>query len=273
MFDTPQQANLQRARGRAAVTWRWQDGRTRLADLHQSGCAKMLLPKTHGTIPEAVIVNTSGGITGGDRLDYAAAVEAGASGVVTTQAAERVYRAASGTGRIDTRLTVAPRASLAWLPQETILFDGGRLARRLDVDMAADASLLLLETVVLGRAAMGETVETAEITDQWRVRRDGRLVLAEALRLTPPFSATTTGPASLGAARAFATLALVAPDAEDRLDEARRLLADTSTAAASAWNGLLVCRFLSPDARALRSILIRFLTEFRRHPLPRVWQS
>lgn len=249
-------------------------GATRLRRLYQRGCAKALLPRTHGAEPEAVLVNTSGGITGGDRLSYAAEVGAGAGLTVTTQAAERVYRSRGDWGLVDARLTLGAGARLDWLPQETILFEGGRLARRLTVEMAEDARATLLETVVLGRAAMGETLTDAAITDHWRVHRGGRLVHAEALRLGPDIRVSARGRATLGGARAFATLVHLAPGAEDRLGEARAVLGGAGgevRAAATAKPGLLILRFLAPDAAPLRGALIRFLMDFRGAPPPRVW--
>ncbi|QHQ36820.1 urease accessory protein UreD [Algicella marina] len=267
MFDAGLQSDLQRARGRGFVGWRAANGRTKLADLHQSGCAKILLPQTYGAPPEAVIINTSGGITGGDRLTYGAEVGAGASATVTTQAAERIYRASHGTARIDTHLRIGAGASLHWLPQETILFEGAALARTLTVEMAEDATALLLETVVLGREAMGETLAQASLTETWRITRDGRLAHAEALRLGPEMAALQ-GAATLNGHRALATLVYLAPDAENRLEEARALLPEG--AAASAWGGRLVCRFLGAPAM-LKPAIAQFLTRFRAAPLPRVW--
>ena len=198
MRDAPTPIELQRARGRAEVAVSRRDGGVRLDRLFQQGCAKALLPRPGGPAPEVVLINTAGGVTGGDRIDWRLAAGAGAALVATTQAAERVYRSAGGAARIATRLTLGAGARLDWLPQETILFDGARLDRRLEVEMAADARLLALETLVLGRAAMGETVATGAVSDQWRIRRGGRLVHAEALRLDGDLAAATAGAATLG---------------------------------------------------------------------------
>lgn len=264
---------LQRARGRAEVAVSWRDGRVRLDRLLQQGCAKALLPNVHGPTPEVVLLNTAGGLAGGDRIDLALSAGPGAALVVTTQAAERVYRAASGTARVTARLTLGAGATLDWLPQETILFDAGRLERRLEADMAADARLTLLETLVLGRAAMGETVRTGHFADHWRVRRAGRLVHAEALRLTGDLARAASGPATLGGARALATLVHLAPDAEARLAPARALLAGLAgvQAAASLREGVLILRFLAPGHAPLRAALTIFLAAFRGVPPPRVW--
>lgn len=261
---------LQRARGRAEVAVSRRGGQVRLDRLFQQGCCKALLPRRHGGPPEAVLINTSGGATGGDRLDYRLGAGDGATLVATTQAAERIYRSTGGAAEIGVGLDLGAGAVLDWLPQETILFDGARLDRRLVVEMAEDARLTALETVVLGRAAMGETLTGGALSDQWRIRRAGRLVHAEALRITP---GALAGTATLGGARALATLVHVAPEAEARRDAARALLADLAgvEAAASARDGVLVLRFLAADNAPLRAALIRFLMAFRAGPLPRVW--
>lgn len=259
--------NMQRAKGHAEVSFAARG----LKRLYQSGCAKVLLPQNFQPVPEAVFINTSGGVTGGDRLQYCASVEAGAALNVTTQAAERIYRASSGAAHITNTLTLAAGSRLDWLPQETILFEGSALKRRLNVDLDESSTLLALETLVLGRHAMGETLQQSRLSDQWRIRRNGRMVYADALRFSKPGFETQSA-ATLNGHRALATLVYVAPDAEDRLSNARGLLdfADVE-AAASAWNGLLVLRFLAPDAQPLRKALISFLTEFRGCNLPRVW--
>jgi urease accessory protein len=271
----PDPLRLQRARGRAEVAVSWRRGRVRLDRLFQEGCARALLPRTHGPVPEAVLINTSGGVTGGDRIDWALEAGPGAALVATTQAAERIYRSSGGVARIETRLTLGAGATLDWLPQETILFEAGRLERRLEVEMAADARLTALETLVLGRAAMGETVASGAFSDRWRITRAGRLVHAEALRAAGDLARATAGAATLNGARALATLLHAAPDADARLDAARAILAglDGVTAAASAKPGILILRFRAAEALPLRTALIRFLMAFRAEPLPRVWSS
>jgi urease accessory protein len=270
--ETPT-AVLQRARGRAEVAVIARDGRSRLARLHQSGSGKAMLPRVDGPVPEAVLLNTAGGMTGGDRFAWSLAAGEGAALTATTQAAERIYRAAGGEARVETRLTAGPGARLHWLPQETILFDGAHLRRSLAIDMAEDAEVLALESIVLGRLAMGETLGRGYLNDQWRIRRGGRLVYADALRFEGDLARVFAGRATLAGARALATLVLAAPDAGDRLEPARRLLRSTEgvEAAASAWNGLLVLRFAAAEGARLRAALVPFLQAFRGTALPRVW--
>jgi urease accessory protein len=171
-------------------------------------------------------------------------------------------------------MTLAAGADLAWMPQETIVFDRARLARRFDADLMADARLLLFEAIVFGRTARGEEVNEGFFEDRWRIRRDGRLIYADTLRLDGPVSALLDRSAVAGGARALATLLYGAPDAEQRLDEARSLLAGGAClSGASAWNGFLAVRFLARDGAELRRDAARFLEGFRGSSLPRVWQS
>ncbi len=271
----PAPVPLQRARGRAEVVVSRREGSVRLDRLFQEGCGKAILPRVAGPVPEVVLINTSGGVTGGDRIDWRLEAGPGAAMVATSQAAERVYRSVGGAARIGTRLVLGAGAALDWLPQETILFEGGRLERRLEVDMAEDAVLTALESVVLGRSAMGEVVATGALSDQWRIRRGGRLVHAEALRVSGEILRAGAGPATLRGARAFATLVHIAPGAETRLDGARAMLGGIEgvTAAVSAKPGVLIARWLAADAQPLRAGLIRFLMRLRNAPLPRVWTS
>ncbi len=264
---------LQRARGTAEVTMGVRDDRPALRRLYQQGCAKALMPRTYSATPEAVIVNTSGGLTGGDFLNYRFETEACARLSVTTQAAERVYRASRGEARVATQLHLAPGSVMAWLPQETILFEGAALRRTLDVHMAADARLTAIESLVFGRAAMGETVTQGSLSDQWRIHRGGRLVHAEAIRAKGDLARAMAGRATLWQTRAIATLVHAEDGAEERLDQARAILAQTegNAAAATAKPGLLIARFAATDAAPLRKALIRFLMAFRREALPRVW--
>ena len=271
MLDAaPSAPILQRTRGRAAVALVQGAGAARLTDLHQSGSAKVMLPRMHGAAPEVVFLNTSGGLTGGDRLDYALDLGAGVEAVATTQTAERAYASSGGHAELSVRLTLGPGAALDWLPQETILFDRSRLSRRLNADLAVDARLLLAECVVLGRAAMGEVLHDIDLTDWREVRRAGQPVFLEPLRLTP--QTLTAGPAALGTFRAFATIALIAPGAEDMLDPVRRALPEGMMAAASAWDGKCVVRLMAADAMPLKATMARILNAIRGKPLPRVWQ-
>ncbi|MBO0347119.1 urease accessory protein UreD [Roseibium sp. CAU 1637] len=268
--------DMQRARGIAHVSFKLSGGRSRLDDLYQAGSSKVRLPRVYDPRPIAVLINTAGGITGGDSVTYEGRTGAGSEATITTQAAERAYRRSQGTGLIDTSLIAETGSTLEWLPQETIIFDHSALARRLRVDLLGDARFLGLETTVLGRTAMGETVEQATFRDSWRIHRDGRLIFADDIRLSGNTREILSGAATGQGAIAFATLVDCCPNAEDHLPRARQLL-DASLqpgvkAGASAWNGVLSARFVAPSGRALRETLMSFLESYRDRDLPRVWR-
>ncbi len=272
---------LQRVVAEAALSVRHdpKSGATRLERLRQSGSVKLRMPRVHGPEPEAVLINTAGGLTGGDRLSLDVALGAGAAMSLSTQAAERIYRSrpAEPPARFDVQLRLEPGSRLAWLPQETILFEGGRLARRIEADLAEDAELLVLEPLVIGRQAMGETVAQGSLTDQWRIRRCGVLVHAEALKLGDPVTETLARSAVANGARAMACGVWVGPEVENRLDAVRETLRHVETlapgieAAASATANRLIIRMLAPGGSSLRKAILGFLTDARRGNLPRVW--
>ena len=205
---------LQRAQGAGRLAVKAEGGVTRLARLYQDGCAKIRLPTDHAARGlEAVLINTSGGLTGGDRMIWHVEAEAGARLTLTTQACEKVYRARDGHAEIAVSLDAGAGARLDWLPQETILFDGAALSRTLEADLAADARLLAVEAVVLGRTAMGETVRRGTLRDRWRIRREGKLVFADDLRFEGPIADVAALTPTLAGGKAFASLLLVADDA------------------------------------------------------------
>ncbi|MGX1306810.1 urease accessory protein [Amorphus suaedae] len=263
---------LERAVGRIGLAVKaGTDGRTRIDRAFQEGSLKVRFPHTDSDRFEAVLLNTAGGLTDGDVFAVDATAPAGTSLTLTTQAAEKVYRAAGADARLDVRLSLGADAALNWLPQETILYDGGRLARTLTIDMAGSARLLACEMLVLGRTAHGETVRAGTLADQWRIRRDGRLVYADAFRIDADVVAAGKGGATLAGGRATASLILAAPDAGDRLDAARGLIDGAEIAAgASAWDGLLAVRAVADDAQRLRRAMAG-LVDALAGGVPRVW--
>lgn len=266
MFDA---APLQRSHGEAHLAL---DG-GRLVALRQSGSAKAMLPRSHGRPPEIVFLNTSGGLTGGDRLRYALTLGDGIVATATTQTAERAYRADGADASAEVALTLGAGTSLDWLPQETILFDGARLRRCTTVEMDADARLLAVETVILGRAAMGETVARLRLDDRRVIRRGGRLALVDPLRLDDGALSAAASPALLDGARALATLIFVAPGAAAALDPLRAELDEPGCrGAASAMDGRIVLRCLAPDAWPLRRQMLRLIARLGVAGVPRCWQ-
>ncbi len=251
----------QRTRGSAEVSL----SGGRLARLYTQGSAKAIV--LDGPAPEIVFLNTSGGLTGGDRLSFALTSDSDTT--ATTQTAERAYRAGDGQARLDITLT-QQAGRLDWLPQETILFDRSALRRRTRIALGPQAECLMVESVVLGRAAMGETVRALSFEDRREITRNGQPLLIEPLRL--PTEALDS-PATLNGARAFASLALIARGAEDALGPVRAALTEPGVrGGASAFDGKLTLRLMAADGWPLRRQIARLLAVLRQSPLPRVWQ-
>jgi urease accessory protein len=260
-----------RARGRIALTVAGMGGVTRRARVYENGSLRVRFPGGAAEELEAVVINTAGGIAGGDRFRIDVAVGAGARLAITSAAAEKVYRSLGEPASISLKLKVAAGGALAWLPQETILFDQARLARSIDVDVAEDGRAVIAEALVFGRAGMGETVERGSLFDRWRVRCGGQLVYAETLRLDGAIRARLAEPAIANGGVAVATLLMVPGD--DAMVEAVRALSDgfRSEVGASAWNGIAAVRLCAADGMALRHDLTRILATIRGAPLPRLW--
>ena len=261
----------QRARGAARLATKLAGGRTRIDVFYQDGAGKIRIPESFDGSMEAVLINTSGGLTGGDRIDWAVTAGDGTKVTVTTQACERVYRSAGGDAYVTAGLSVGPGAVLHWLPQETILFEQGALHRTLEADLAEDADLVALEAILLGRKAMGETVTSGRLRDRWRIRRNGRLIHAEELDLSGEISRIAGRRAALAGNLAFATMLYAGPRAEAVMPGLRALLAER-LAGASQWNGKLVVRMAAEDGFALRKMLVPAISLLRNGETPpKVW--
>jgi urease accessory protein len=259
-----------RAVGTLAFTVKNAGGKTRRGQLHEAGSLRVRCPGAPAAELEAVLINTAGGVAGGDRfaLDIAAGPDTRL--VVTTAAAEKVYRTLGPDSSIDVKLDVASGASLAWVPQETILFDRARLARSIEVSLAADARLLMAEAVVFGRTGMGETVEQGALTDRWRVRRGSRLVYAETVRLDGALAQRMGAVAVAKGGSAIATV-LIVPGDEAMVAAIRATAPFAGEVGASTWNGIAAVRLVAQDGAALRRDLIRVMTAVR--ALPRIWTN
>ena len=260
-----------RAQGAVTFDVHQVEGVTRRRQLHESGSLRVRFPSPEAEGLSAVFVNTAGGVAGGDRFDIAIATGEGSRLVVTTAAAEKVYRAAGPPSQINIALKLDAGSHLAWLPQETILFDRAQVLRRIDIDLAESASLLLCEIVVFGRAAMGERMLSGQFVDRWRMRRGGRLVFAETVRLDGDIGEKLRRPAIAKGGVAVGT-ALMAPG-DEALVERIRALSESfgGEVGISCWNGFAMARFCAQDAAKLRADMMAVLGRASGAALPRLW--
>lgn len=275
-------APLQRATGTAEVSFRQRDDKTVLDDLYQEGSAKVRLARAEpGRLTEAVLINTSGGLTDGDK--YSARIGWGkdTTAIVTTQASERLYKTREGHASIVSDLKIAEGACALWLPQETIMFDGGAYERRTLIDMPSSATLLAIESTMFGRKAMGEVVEDGWLREQWQVRIDGRLAFVDALELGGAIDQQLGRRAIANGARAVATIVFAGRDIETMRDRVNEIVeSKQGFGRASDLGGLMVARLFAEDSQSLRQLSVPILEELLRHAtqakgkaslLPRVW--
>jgi urease accessory protein len=261
-----------RAVGRVAFTVASALGGSRRGRVHEAGSLRVRFPNGNSkTTLDAVIVNTAGGMAGGDCFDVDIKIGAGARLTVTTAAAEKIYRSLGPDTDIGVKLDVSPGGALAWLPQETIVFDQARLRRSIDVELARDSKLLLAEAAVFGRSAMGETVVQGHFLDRWRLRVGGALVFAETLRLDGDIAQRLAQRAIAGGGAAVASV--IKYPGNDADAAAIRAMQDhfAGEVGVSAWNGLVVARLVASDGAALRRDLVAVLTALDAAPLPRLW--
>jgi urease accessory protein len=274
----PSDRDLERAEGSVRIVVSGSEKGTRVTSVFQRAPIRVMFPHLGRAVEEAVLVNIAGGIAGGDRLEYVVTALSSASIAVTSQAAEKVYRALSEPARVTTKLNACETAKLAWLPQETIVFNRARLSRETEIDLAPGAELLALEWLVLGRAAHGENMVGGQITDTWRVKKDGRLVWADSFRVKDDIFPHLHRKALLSDCRALATLVYFGPSLDKQMERSREIaLSLECDCAVTSVAGLMIVRFaakLSSELRlAVRGFLHRFGGQLGPGPfrVPKMW--
>jgi urease accessory protein len=272
-------ADLERANGAGRIVFTGSENGTRIADFYQKFPIGLVFPRIgDGSVKEAVIINSSGGIAGGDRLEIEGGALNHASVAVTTQAAEKIYRALDRPARIATKLKACGTAKLAWLPQETIVFNQARICRQTEIDLCSGAELIALEWLVLGRAAHGEEVVGGHILDSWRIKRDGHLIWADGFRVSGEVFAQMHRRALLSDWKAVGTLIYFGPGLDTRLRILREIAASLNCRCAATIVGAIIIVRIAAAAssdlrRGLRSLLEQFSRELGPGPfgVPKMW--
>jgi urease accessory protein len=259
-----------RSTGRIALAVDADAGRTRRTHVREEGSLRVRFPNAAPQLLEAVVINTAGGMAGGDNFSIKISLGAGANLLAGTAAAEKIYRSTGPDTTVALAIDAASDSSCLWLPQETILFNRARLSRRIDIDLASNAALVMAEAVVFGRSAMNETVQAGRLVDRWRVRRNGRLIFAESIRIDGAIGEKLAAPAIAAEGIAVATV-LRTPGDEEKVAAIRALASQyLGEVGISGWNGIALARLCARDGAALRQDLSALLTAVR-VPLPRLW--
>ncbi len=220
----------------------------------QGGDPLKLLPVVNRG-PCAWIAPTTygGGLLGGDDIGLDIAVGAGARLLLTSQASTKVYRSLGGTARWSVRATVAAGGILTALPEPVAPFAGARYRQDIAIDLAEDASLVWLDGLTAGRTARGERWAAEAIDLALTIRRAGRPLLIDRLRLhaTPPFG--------LGGMAMLATVVVAGPAVAAIAEAVRSAEGHTGvliTAHALPTAGdAVILRLAGPDTDAATRIL------------------
>ncbi|MEP2889634.1 urease accessory protein UreD [Tateyamaria sp.] len=267
----PAPAKQPRAVGVVRLSTKRLGTRTVLGGLYQQGAAKAVFPRANRGLT-AVLLNTSGGVTGGDNFTNTAQAGEGTHLTLTTQACERAYRAQPGEiGRVSTNLHVQDDATLWWLPQETLVFDGCAFERRLSCDIEGSGRALIVEPLCVGRLAMGEDTVSGLMTDRIDITREGAPLVRDAWRMSGDITAYMQRAACAGGATAIVSLTYVGTDAEAHLAPVRALLPSTGGASLLAAD-VLVMRLLAPSGYALRKHLLPILDHLTSSEMPLCWR-
>ena len=264
---------LQRARGLLNIsTQKAYQTNTRLKNLRQEGSYRASFPRHSKGNIETVIINTAGGVTSGDKFTTTITAHESSQISITTQAAERIYRARDTlVGEIQTSLCLEKNAQLYWLPQETILFDGARLKRRLDVDLHSSAKFLMVEPLVFGREASGEKLLSGMLDDRVSISSNGQPIYIDRIKLKDNITDQLMRPALASNSHAVVSIVLVKPNAKLLLEPVRALL--PQKAGASLLNdNILVVRMLAQDSHEMRTATFPILTLLTHNTVPKNWR-
>ena len=264
---------LQRARGLLNIsTQKAYQTNTRLKNLRQEGSYRASFPRHSKSNIETVIINTAGGVTSGDKFTATITAHESSQISITTQAAERIYRARDTlVGEIQTSLCLQKNAQLYWLPQETILFDGARLKRRLDVDLHSSAKFLMVEPLVFGREASGEKLLSGMLDDRVSISSNGQPIYIDRIKLKDNITDQLMRPALANNSHAVVSIVLVKPNAKLLLEPVRALL--PQKAGASLLNdNILVVRMLAQDSHEMRTATFPILTLLTHNTVPKNWR-
>lgn len=213
------------------------------------------------SVCHVALLHPPGGVVGGDELRVGIALDPGAHALITTPAAGKFYRSAKAWARQTQQLTVAANATLEWLPQETIVYDGARVRASTRVELRGDARFVGWEIVCLGRPAAGEHFQTGDYLQDFELSRDGEPLYLERDRYAsgdPVFSAAW----GLQGQPVFATLVCAgeAPGAVEAIRAGWHALQARSPAreltAVSQLDSTLIGRYLGPSAVRARQFFI-----------------
>jgi len=264
-----------------ALDYEWRAARTVLAGRRHDGPLVVQKPfyPEGDEVCHSIIVHPPAGIAGGDELRLTASAGVRARALLTTPGAGKWYRSAGPWARQRLVFDVAAAASLEWLPQETIVFDGARADMATEVQLQGDAGFIGWEVLCLGRTASAERFDNGECRTRTRIYRDGRLLWLERGVLAGGEDALNAT-AVLAGQPIVGTLIAAAPVlTSEALIACRKPVPESGEAAVSLLPGLLVARYLGASSEAAKRYFIALWRVLRPTVVgraahePRIWRT
>ncbi|MYL23475.1 urease accessory protein UreD [Halomonas alkaliantarctica] len=259
-------------------------GATRLTRAHHYGPLRVqrpFYPEGHDGACHVYLLHPPGGLVSGDALTIGAHVEPNAHALLTTPAANKLYKTDSQgvAWEQKTHLNVADGGTLEWLPQETLAFDGSKGEQRTTIDLHGSARCLGWEVVALGRPASKLPYLSGRIEQRFRLTRDGQPLWLERQPLDPTHP-RFAGHWGQGGATVQATLwAVGLEDDVEAVNALREMIPADPCWAVTVRHGVLLLRYLGNarnDAWALCEQAWRVLRPrwiAREAHAPRIWRT
>ncbi|MDD2738675.1 MAG: urease accessory protein UreD [Methylomonas lenta] len=229
-----------------------------------------------GGICHVYLLHPPGGVVAGDHLNIDIGVDNAGQALITTPAAGKFYRSSGDSqARQVVNLKVAEQASLEWLPQETIVYEGARLNANMHINLAADSGFIGWEVMALGRPAAGEGFETGEALLNWRITRADRLFYQERLQLDAEAFKARWG---LHDHSACGTL-FACPTTPQHLQAVQDLIGEAPNQGVTQIDDMLICRALDVRADRLRQFfeqvwaILRADIVGQKCTAPRIWAT
>jgi urease accessory protein len=253
-----------------------QHGKTVLAHRRHIGPLTVQRPfYPEGDVCHVYVLHPPGGVVAGDCLtiDINAATDSAA--LVTTPAAGKFYRSGGKLARQQVSLTVAENASLEWLPQETIIYEGARVLSELRLDLAAGARFIGWEILAMGRPAANEGFTYGEVSMNWQIFRVGELFYRERLMIDAQAFSANWG---LKGHSTCGTL-FACPATVKQLEAVQQLIGESAGRGVTLIDDMLICRALDARADRLRDFFQQVWRTLRPDVVlrdacaPRIWAT
>jgi urease accessory protein len=229
-----------------------------------------------GDVCHVYLLHPPGGVVGGDCLQVDCDLEGGSHALVTVPGAAKFYRSAGAQAQLNQTLQVADGACLEWLPQENIFFPGAKVAMQTQIELSGDARLAWWETHCLGRPVIDESFDAGSLDAALQIRRDGRPLLIERLRID---SRTRLRSAMLAGRPVVASAVFSHTDSEQLRQIQASLAAEADVVGATLVDDLLLLRYLGDSTEQARTLFVAVWRQLR-EPLtgkpastPRIWNT